>query len=142
LRKQGRHITIETAATLYLDLECDLMSLSPKLAGSGPRAEQAGRWRDRHERTRHQPKVVERLIDSYDYQVKFVVDSPADCQDVEDYLDVFPKIDQARVMLMPCGTDEVTLARHAEWLEPYCRKHGLRFCPRKQIEWFGLARGT
>ena len=118
------------------------MSLSPKLTSSAPRGELASRWHDRHERTRCQPKVVERLIDNYEYQVKFVVDSPANCQEVEDYLDVFPKIDHTRVMLMPCGTDAVTLARHAEWLEPYCRKHGLQFCPRKQIEWFGLARGT
>ena len=142
LRKQGRHITIETSATLYLDVDCDLMSLSPKLAGSGPRDEQTGRWSARHERGRHVPSVVRRLTAQYDYQVKFVIDSPDDCREVERYLDEMPQIDRARVMLMPCGTDAVTLAGHAEWLEPYCRRHGLRFCPRKQIEWFGLARGT
>ena len=27
----GRHITIETAGTLYLPVDCDLMSISPKL---------------------------------------------------------------------------------------------------------------
>src|SRR5581483_4314446 len=32
LRRRGRHITIETAGTLYLPVECDLMSISPKLA--------------------------------------------------------------------------------------------------------------
>ena len=31
LRSQGRHITIETAGTLYLPVACDLMSISPKL---------------------------------------------------------------------------------------------------------------
>ena len=36
LRRSGRHITIETAGTLYLPLECDLMSISPKLSNSTP----------------------------------------------------------------------------------------------------------
>ena len=36
LRTRGRHITIETAGTLYLPLECDLLSISPKLANSTP----------------------------------------------------------------------------------------------------------
>jgi len=43
------------------------------------------------------------------------------------------------------GSDVEELARldrQAAWLEPYCRQHGLRYCPRKQIEWYGLARGT
>ena len=38
LRVRGWHITVETAGTLYLPVECDLMSISPKLAGSGPAA--------------------------------------------------------------------------------------------------------
>ena len=34
--RRGLHITIETAGTLYLPLECDLMSISPKLSNSTP----------------------------------------------------------------------------------------------------------
>ena len=74
--------------------------------------------------------------------VLFVVDRIEDCQEVERYLTAFPEIDRARVMLMPQGTDAGSLARKAEWLEPYCAEHGLTYCPRRQIEWFGLARGT
>src|SRR5262245_8062758 len=36
LRKAEKHITIETAGTLYLPVACDLMSISPKLANSTP----------------------------------------------------------------------------------------------------------
>jgi len=72
LREQGRHITIETAATLYLPVDCDLMSLSPKLANSNPGPQQAPGWTARHERTRHVPAVVRRLVGEYAYQVKFV----------------------------------------------------------------------
>ena len=75
------------------------------------------------------------------YQFKFVVDRVEDCHEVERYLAELPEIDRSRVMLMPQGTDAIALAEKAKWLEPYCARHGLRFCPRRQIEWFGLARG-
>jgi 7-carboxy-7-deazaguanine synthase len=142
LRAEGRHITIETAGTLYLDLACDLMSISPKLANSAPPVEQDPRWHRRHERTRHRPEVVRRLIERYPWQLKFVVDQPADCRDVEAYLAELPAVNRGRVMLMPQGTQQVELAKQQDWLAPYCQEHGLLYCPRKQIEWFGLTRGT
>ena len=83
-----------------------------------------------------------RLVAEYPYQVKFVVDSLEDCREVEAYLAGFPQIDRRRAMLMPQGTDPAALARQAEWLEPYCRRHDLHFCPRRQIEWYGFVRGT
>ena len=79
LRRGGRHVTIETAGTLYLPVECDLMSISPKLSNSTPNAEQAPHWSARHERTRRAPAVVRRLVSEHTYQVKFVVDRPSDC---------------------------------------------------------------
>jgi len=142
LRRAGRHITIETSGTLYLPVECDLMSISPKLSNSRPTDRQDPRWMRRHERNRHAPEVIRRLVAEYDYQVKFVVDTPADCPEVEDYLIEFPKIDRARAMLMPQGTTVEELAEKARWLKPYCVEHGLAFCPRRQIEWFGQQRGT
>ncbi len=81
-------------------------------------------------------------MEQYSYQLKFVVDRPADCQEVEEYLAELPQVDRTRVLLMPQGMDLPTLARQAQWLEPYCQEHGLIYCPRKQIEWFGLTRGT
>lgn len=142
LRAQRRHITIETAGTLYLPVECDLLSISPKMANSRPDPLQTPRWSERHERTRSAPAVIRRLIDEYPYQFKFVVDRAADCKEVEQYLVAFPEIDRSRVMLMPQGTAADALARTADWLEPYCQAHDLHFCPRRQIEWFGLVRGT
>jgi 7-carboxy-7-deazaguanine synthase len=142
LRERQRHITIETAGTLYLPVECDLMSLSPKLANSTPSPQQAPDWPARHNRTRHAPAVIRRLVSEYPYQFKFVVDAASDCEQVEAYLKTFPEIDRSRAMLMPQGTDSETLARQSQWLEPYCRDHNLHYCPRKQIEWFGLTRGT
>ena len=118
------------------------MSISPKLSNSTPTADQAPRWQQRHDRTRHNPEVIRRLVAEYSYQVKFVIDEPDDCREVEDYLHAFPEIDRSRVLLMPQGTDLESLAYQAEWLEPYCLENDLRYCPRRQIEWFGFARGT
>ena len=142
LKAAGRHVTIETAGTLYLPLKCDLMSLSPKFSSSAPSAQRESKWHCRHQRTRHAPDVIRQLVRQYPYQIKFVIDTRHDCEEVNKYLEEFPQIDRARVMLMPQGVDLRSLWRVADWLEPYCHQNNLRFCPRKQIEWFGLARRT
>jgi len=142
LRDAGRHITIETAGTLHLPVACDLMSISPKLSNSTPAAERAGAWRERHQRSRHVPTVIARLIAEYQHQLKFVVGTPADADEVLSYLERFRQIDRTRAMLMPEGVDQPTLAAVGQWLAPFCQAHGLQFCPRRQIEWFGLMRGT
>jgi 7-carboxy-7-deazaguanine synthase len=142
LSKAGRHITIETAGTLYLPVTCDLMSISPKLIGSAPLGELAGGWRGRHERTRHAPRVIKRLTAAHDYQIKFVVDRLGDLDEIERYLSDFPHMERDKVWLMPQGVTLEELRAREIWIEPYCREHGLRFCPRRQIEWFGLGRRT
>ena len=142
LRAAGKHITIETAGTLYLPVTCDLMSISPKLSNSTPSQDRGASWRRRHERSRHVPDVIHRLIDEYDYQLKFVIDAPSDIDEVQDYLAEFPEVDRDRVLLMPQGTTAEELSRQAQWLEPYCEQEGWRYCARRQIEWFGAVRGT
>lgn len=143
LRAIKRHVTVETAGTLYLPVVCDLMSISPKLANSTPSADVHAHWSRRHDRERHRPHVIRRLLAEHpDYQLKFVIDTPADLDEVENYLALLSRVGRDRVLLMPQGTDPQQLAARAEWLRPYCQSHGLVFCPRKQIEWFGPVRGT
>ena len=142
LLEVGRHITIETAGTLYLPVACELMSLSPKLSNSTPDSRRDAGWSRRHDKSRHRPDVIRRLISEHDYQFKFVVADEADGDEVGHYLEAMPEIDQSRVMLMPQGTDPDSLAATGEWLESYCADRGWQFCPRRHIEWFGLARGT
>ena len=95
LRRRGLHITIETAGTLYLPLACDLMSISPKLSNSTPPESRDAHWRQRHERSRHVPEVIRQLVQDYEYQIKFVIDTPPDCQEVETWLAEFPEIRRA-----------------------------------------------
>ena len=142
LKTADLHITIETAGTVDQPVACDLMSISPKLASSTPPAAIAGEWTGRHERDRHQPDVIRRLIADYEYQLKFVIDTPADCEAVQQWLAEFPQADRSRVLLMPQGIELTTLGQMASWLEPYCEQHGFVFCPRKHIEWYGATRGT
>jgi 7-carboxy-7-deazaguanine synthase len=142
LRAGGLHVTVETAGTLYLPVQCDLMSISPKTSNSTPRGAGHDPWRSRHEETRHAPDVVRKLIREQQYQVKFVVDTPADLEEIDRYLAAMPEIRTSCVMLMPQGSERQALEAIRVWLEPYCREHGFSFCPRRQIEWFGSARGT
>ena len=83
-----------------------------------------------------------RLLDEYDYQLKFVVERPEDCREVETYLAELPRVDRACVWLMPQGSDARELAERARWLVPYCTAAGLHYCPRRHIEWFGSRRGV
>jgi 7-carboxy-7-deazaguanine synthase len=140
-RERGWHATIETAGTLYLPVACDLMSISPKLSNSTPTAAEQSHWIEHHAGHRHAPEVIRRLLAEYDCQWKFVIDTPADCEEVLTYLGAFPEIERSAVMLMPQGIDAETLAQKAFWLEPFCAAHGFTFCPRRQIEWFGPERG-
>ena len=120
LSAEGQHITIETAGTLYLPVRCDLMSISPKLASSAPRTGVTGSWIERHERARLAPEVVSQLIDEHCYQLKFVVDTPGDCDEVEDFLTLVPNADRERVMLMPQGVTREELASPRCMARPRC----------------------
>jgi 7-carboxy-7-deazaguanine synthase len=142
LHTAGKHITIETAGTLYLPVRCDLMSISPKTANSTPHGAIGTRWINRHERTRYAPQVIDRLVAEYSYQFKFVVCQPDDFVEIEDYLARHPQIDRSRVLLMPEGTTRARLESIGGWLEVSCTRRGFGFCPRRQIEWFGLRRAT
>ena len=141
LHDSGKHITLETAGTLSLPVACDLMSISPKLSNSTPQ-DATPRWITRHEKTRYAPDVIRYLIDRYVYQFKFVVGTQLDACEVLEYLDTFPKINRKRVMLMPEGTSICRLRAIECWLEPLCEEQQLRYCPRRQIEWYGAIRGT
>ena len=137
LRARGRHITIETAGTVFAPVECDLMSVSPKLANSTP----AGEWQERHERLRIQPDVVRRLMGLCEYQLKFVIAQPEDMAEVRDLVGVFGA-DAGNVILMPEGIDAGVLRERGVWLAEICKGEGFRFSPRLHVELWGNRRGT
>jgi len=143
LRQAGRHITIETAATVAPSgIACDLASLSPKLSNSTPPADRDPAWSKKHEDTRLRPQVIAEWIKTYNSQLKFVVSSEKDLAEIKALLLQLPAVPSDRVLLMPEGTVSKTLASRAPWLLEICKREGFRFCPRLQIELFGHTRGT
>ncbi len=136
LRERGLHITIETAGTLWQELDCQLMSISPKLSNSTP----DGDWRERHERLRYQPDVLRRLMAAYEYQLKFVIAAPADIGEVASMVNEIGG-DPGRVVLMPEGRDAATLRERGRWMAEMVKEHGWRYSPRLHVDLWGDERG-
>jgi 7-carboxy-7-deazaguanine synthase len=137
LRAAGLHITIETAGTVFKPVACDLMSISPKLANSTPE----GGFAAQHERLRIQPAVLADLMARYDYQLKFVIQSPRDLPEVCDLVAALDA-DPGRVILMPEGVAPEVLRERGVWLAEICKQEGFRFSPRLHVDLYGNRRGV
>jgi 7-carboxy-7-deazaguanine synthase len=142
LRGRGYHITLETAATVFKPIECDLASLSPKLASSTPIERDGGRHAERHESLRLRPDVIRTFMECYPYQLKFVIDRPTDIDEVRTVLAALPSVDPERVLLMPQGVAADELRARGLWLVEECKRLGFRYCPRLHIDLYGNRRGT
>ena len=142
LKRAGAHITIETAATIFKPVACDLVSLSPKLANSTPWKRQQGKFAEMHEKRRLDLDVIQKFIDGYDYQLKFVVDQRSDFNEIQRVLDQLKNVDSARVLVMPQSKTVKQLRNKARWIVELCKKYGYGFTPRLHIELFGNRRGT
>ncbi len=145
LHQAGQHITIETAGTVDpAGIACDLASISPKLANSTPSADLAGTaWVERHENTRLQPAILRHWIDSYPFQLKFVVSDESQLTEIRRLLvSLNRSIPAWKTLLMPEGVSAETLASRREWLVDACKLHGFRFCQRLHIDLFGNTRAT
>jgi 7-carboxy-7-deazaguanine synthase len=81
-------------------------------------------------------------MDWCDFQLKFVIDKPADVDEVLALLAELPAADRDKVLLMPQGVTSEELAQRGPWLADVCKEHGFRFCPRLHIELYGNRRGT
>jgi 7-carboxy-7-deazaguanine synthase len=141
LKAIGKTITIETAGTIDRDLDCDLMSISPKLAHSTP---DDATWKDRHAASRYQPAVLRSLMQKYDYQLKFVVnpDDELGLTEIQTMLSELGPVPPQHVMLMPEGRDSKELWRKARELVPIAMQNNWRVAPRMQIDLFGDTKGT
>jgi 7-carboxy-7-deazaguanine synthase len=144
LKVSGKHITIETAATIVPnDIACDLASLSPKMSNSTPTLEQAGPWHERHEQARQRPEVIAKWIKNYLYQLKFVISSATDLLEVQALIHSLPvQVPPHKVLLMPQGITPAEIATRTSWLIDVCKAHGYRYCARLHIDLFGNTPGT
>ena len=142
LRKRAYHITIETAGTVFKPVACDLASVSPKLANSTPWQEEDGKHAERHEGLRINPEVIQSFIEEYPYQLKFVIDSPGDLEELKILMGRLKDVDPTRVLLMPQSTTAEELNEKSHRISELCKTHGFRYGVRLHLDLYGNTRGT
>jgi 7-carboxy-7-deazaguanine synthase len=145
LREFGHVITVETAGTVFREIEVDLLSVSPKLANSKPDLARAGKaWVKRHEETRLDRGPLKELLARYPYQLKFVVrpENLGEIEEIEEILSFVGGVEPERVFLMAEGVTRDDLLRRQKLLVPISLEKGWRIAPRFHIDLFGDTRGT
>ena len=141
LKEFDYQITVETSGIVFHPVICDLMSISPKLRNTVPLDGDLADIQE-HDRERSKPAVVQQLMLRYKYQLKFVVDTKEDLNEVEEYLTCLHGVVPSQVFLMPQAIEVETMHEKAKWIEPFCSAKGYRYCPRMQLVWYGNKRGT
>jgi len=140
LKDAGKHITIETAGIAYVpDMPCDLMSISPKLSNSVPDEPELAAI---HKKSKLDLAVLGALIDNYNYQLKFVVDSEADLPEIEETIARLATVDREKIMLMPQAASRQELLAKSPMVAELCKQAGLSFSQRLQVLLWNNQRGT
>jgi 7-carboxy-7-deazaguanine synthase len=158
LKSRGKHITVETAGTLWLENfpadSIDLASISPKLSNSTPWQREEGRFAKAHEKQRLNPDILRTFAAGgngavRECQWKFVVAAPTDLGEIEELLlqinEGLPPANHIRsadVLLMPEGTDAETLSERSRWIADICKQKGYRLSPRLHVYLWGNTKGT
>ena len=145
LKESGKHITIETAGTIAPNgIQCDLASLSPKLSDSTPKEGDINKeWIDRHESKRLDYNILNEWVNSYNFQLKFVVSKEEEIKEIQNVITrIEGKILPEKVLLMPEGIDPDTLRSRYDLLIDLCKENGYRLCNRLHIDLFGNTPGT
>jgi 7-carboxy-7-deazaguanine synthase len=139
LKAAGKHITIETAGIAYIpDVACDLMSISPKLSNSAPAEPELAVT---HKDSRLDTAVLRELIDNYQYQLKFVVDSQADLPEIQQTIGQIGNIDPEKIMLMPQAKTREELLARSPMVADMCKRAGFAFSSRLQVLLWDNKRG-
>jgi 7-carboxy-7-deazaguanine synthase len=148
LDARGYHTTVETNGTIYREAPIDLASVSPKLASSTPSPDENARsdgkptdadeWAERHDERRIDLDALAALVESYDFQLKFVVSDRADVTEATDLLDrlrdaAAVEIRDTDVLLMPEGATKERVAETRPVTAELAREFGFRYTPRLHV---------
>ncbi|MEK4477179.1 7-carboxy-7-deazaguanine synthase QueE [Paenibacillus sp. FSL R7-0048] len=128
LHQRGYHITIETNATLYQEVTCDLISMSPKLTNS------VVTEADGQKRNKIDLETIRKFIANYSYQIKFVVSERDDMDEVASILAEVGDYDPFRVMIMPMAATIQELQRVQKKVLKMCIDHNMRYANRLQLQ--------
>jgi 7-carboxy-7-deazaguanine synthase len=131
LKNAGKHITIETAGIAYYpDMACDLMSISPKLSNSIP---DDAKLAAAHKNSKLDIAVLQELIDKYEYQLKFVVDSQDDLSEIQQTIEKIGNVNTEKVMLMPQAVTRDEFLAKSSMVADMCKQTGFAFSQRLQV---------
>jgi 7-carboxy-7-deazaguanine synthase len=158
LKAAGKHLTVETAGTLWLEGlpvgGIDLASISPKLSNSTPWEREGGRFAQVHEKQRVRMEVLKTFATGgggvvKERQWKFVLSSAGDLAEVEGLIGALNKelaegerVMPTDVLLMPEARDAETLAARSRELAPVCLERNYRLSPRMHVHLWGNRKGT
>ena len=93
-------------------------------------------------RSRVNLEVIQRFIDGYNYQLKFVVDHRNDFAEIQAMLGRLENVECSRVLIMAQGRTTRELRNKTKWIVELCKDYGFGYTPRLHIELFGNRRGT
>jgi 7-carboxy-7-deazaguanine synthase len=100
-------------------------------------------WVEKHERLRLQPAVLRNWIGRGDYQLKFVVGSRAELEEVRMLVSALgSEVPPHKVLLMPEGVESDLLKEKGRLVAEWCKETGYRFCDRLHVHLYGHTRGT
>ncbi|MCK5566052.1 MAG: 7-carboxy-7-deazaguanine synthase QueE [Planctomycetes bacterium] len=125
------HITIETNGLKFIDgLKCNLMSISPKLANSIPDEPDLS---EKHKKHIGDLTAMQQLMDNYKYQLKFVVDTAADLDEIAQCIGKLENVNPYKICLMPQATTRSEYITKSQFLAEICKRTGFALSPRLQV---------
>lgn len=131
LHRLGLHLTIETAGITFVpDLPCDLMSISPKLSNSTPTDPALAKV---HEKARFNLPALRQLMQAYRYQLKFVVDTAEDLDEIVQVVGQLGSVNPQDVFLMPQAITRKEYLEKSSWLANYCLQTGFSYGHRLHV---------
>lgn len=168
LKKHNKIISIETNASIYLDTDADLISMSPKLKSS---CHQESKFYEEHHSQRKNLEVIQSFIRQHDFQIKFVVNHLEDMPEIDAYYVEILKIcenlfqDQSfcenlaidhenqnsllakdfldsRMYLMPQALTVKQLDEKSVFIIEECKKRNWNFADRMHLRVWGPKRGV
>jgi len=132
------HITIETNGTIYKPTQANFLSISPKLKSSTPTGTV---FETMHEEKRQTYENTAKLIEKQDYQLKFVITSQNDLNEVLAFQQKL-NVPNDKIWLMPEGICKSDLERTAIPTAELALQHGFNYSDRVHIRMYGNQRGV
>lgn len=145
LRSGGHVVTVETSGVIYRESSADLIVLSPKLQNSDPTPQEgfSDQEVERHGRLRNDCSSLSHFANcSNEKALKFVVENDVDLEEVRAIRDLFPKIPNEMVFLMPQARRSDALAELSKQVARWCSATGWRLGTRLQVQLWDDQRGV